>query len=122
MLETLVTDLTDPRLWIFILIVSAVGLAEKLAIYSAGKRASEADLTGLPGVTEERQARLILTFQTKGTYILLLASIPGIGAAMTAVAGYVGVVTTTFILWVTISILVRNWLIVILTGQLIGLF
>ncbi len=41
---------------------------------------------------------------------------------MAAVAGNVGVATATFILWVTISLLVRNWLIVILSGQLAILF
>ncbi|MGW8319491.1 MAG: hypothetical protein ACWGPS_09615 [Candidatus Promineifilaceae bacterium] len=118
MLDILVTDLTNPRLWLLVLLVSAVGLAEKLAIYRAGQRTAEADLTSLPGVNEERRARLETMFQTRGTYILLLASIPGVGAAMAAVSGNVGVATATFVLWATISLLVRNWLLVILSGQL----
>lgn len=122
MLEILVTDLTDFRLWLIVLIVSAVGLAEKFAIYHAGQRTARADLSSMPGVTEERRARLETLFQTRGTYILLLGSIPGIGAAMSAVAGNLGVTNTAFILWVTISLLVRNWLIVIFTGQLTVLF
>ncbi len=77
MLETLVADLTDVRLWLLVLLVSAVGLAEKLAIYHAGQRTAEADLSSLPGVNEERRARLETMFQMRGTYILLLASIPG---------------------------------------------
>ena len=122
MLETLATDLMDIRLWLLVLLVSAVGLAEKLAIYRAGRRTTEADLASLPGVTQERRARLEEMFHTRGSYILLLASIPGIGAAMTAVAGHVGVTTVAFVLWVTISILIRNWLIVLFTGQLESLF
>lgn len=122
MFEILVKDLTDVRLWLLVLLVSAVGLAEKLAIYHAGQRTAKADLSSLPGVNEERRTRLETIFQMKGTYILLLASIPGIGAAMAAVAGNVGVATATFVLWVTISILIRNWLIVILSGQLANLF
>lgn len=117
MLEILVTDLTDLRLWLIVILISAVGLAEKLAIYRAGQRTAKADLSGLPGVTQERRARLEQMFETRGSYILLLASIPGIGAAMTAIAGNVGITTAVFVLWVTISILVRNWLIVILSGQ-----
>lgn len=77
MLETLVADLTDVRLWLLVLLVSAVGLAEKLAIYHAGQRTAKADLSSLPGVNEERRARLETMFQMRGTYILLLASIPG---------------------------------------------
>ena len=123
MLETLFTDLTDVRLWLIVLIVSAVGLAEKLAIYRAGQRSAEAGLaTSMPGIDGERRAKLETMFETRGTYILLLASIPGIGAAMAAVAGNVGVATATFVLWVAISILIRNWLIVILSGQLVTLF
>lgn len=122
MLETIVTDLTDLRLWLIIILVSAIGLAEKLAIYRAGLSTAKADLTNLPGVTNERRARLEQFFQTRGTYILLLASIPGLGSAMAAVAGNVGVAAATFVLWVTISILIRNWLIVILSGQLASLF
>lgn len=118
MLGILVTDFTNPRLWLLVLLVSAVGLAEKLAIYRAGQRTAGADLTDMPGITEERRARLDMMFQTRGTYILLLASIPGVGAAMAAVAGNIGVATAAFVLWATISLLVRNWLLVILSGQL----
>ncbi len=96
--------------------VTAVGLAEKLALYRAGQRSAKAALSDVPGFNPERRARLEAMFQTRGTYILLLASIPGIGAATAAVA------TATLVLWVTISILVRNWLIVILSGQLAILF
>ena len=122
MLEILIADLTDLRLWLFVLIVSAIGLAEKLAFYRAGQRSAGADLSTIPGINAERRARLETMFQTRGTYILLLASIPGIGAATTAVAGNVGVAIIAFILWVTISNLIRNWLIVILSGQLAILF
>jgi membrane protein DedA with SNARE-associated domain len=122
MLAILVADLTNLRLWLLVLLVTAVGLAEKLAIYRAGRATAEADLTSMPGVDEERRARLEMMFQTKGTYILLLASIPGVGAAMAAVAGYVGVAIAAFVLWTTISLLVRNWLLVILSGQLAVLF
>ena len=121
MLEILVTDLADPRLWLLVILVCAVGLAEKLAIYHAGQLSAEADLSTMPGVTEERQASLEPMFQRRCTYILLPASIPGIGAAVTAVAGNVGISAARFILWVTISLLVRNWLIVILSRQM-GLF
>jgi membrane protein YqaA with SNARE-associated domain len=122
MLEILIADLTDLRLWLFVLIVSAVGLAEKLAFYRAGQRSADADLSRVPGINLERRTRLEAMFMNRGTYILLLASIPGIGAAMTAVAGNVGVAIATFVIWVTISNLIRNWLIVILSGQLAILF
>jgi membrane protein DedA with SNARE-associated domain len=122
MLEILLADLTDLRLWLVVLIVSAVGLIEKLAFYRAGKRSAGSGLSDIPGIDPERADRLETMFQTKGTYILLLASIPGIGAATTAVAGIVGVNIALFVVWVAISNLIRNWLIVILSGQLSILF
>lgn len=88
--------------------MSAVGLAEKLAFYRAGQRSAGADLSGVAGINAERRARLETIFQARGTYILLLASIPGIGSAATVVTGTVGVATTVFVFWVTISNLVRN--------------
>ena len=58
MLEILIADLTDLRLWLFVLIVSAFGLPEKLAFYRAGQRSSGADLSNVPGINSERRARL----------------------------------------------------------------
>ena len=121
MLDTLVADLTDVRLWLFVLIVTAFGLAEKFAIYRAGRRTAEADLSSMPGINEERRIRLETMFQTRGPYVLLIASIPGIGAAAAAIAGAFGVTTAAFVIRVTISNLIRNWLIVILSGQIAAL-
>ncbi len=122
MLEIVIADLTSIRLWLFVLIVTAIGLVEKLAFYRVGQRSADADLSNVPGINVERRARLENMFTTRGAYILLLASIPGIGAATTAVAGSLGVAIATFVFWVTASNLIRNWLIVILSGQLAILF
>ena len=91
MLETLIADLNDLRLWILVLIVTAIGLVEKLAFYRAGQRSADADLSSMPSINPERRARVESLFETRGTTILLLGSIPGISAATTAVAGHVGV-------------------------------
>jgi membrane protein DedA with SNARE-associated domain len=122
MLDTLVADLTDVRLWMIVILVTVIGLIEKLAIYRAGQRSVETELSDVLGYSQERQARYEEMFRTRGAYILLLASIPGIGAAMSAVAGFVGVALAPFVIWVTISNLIRNWLIVLFTGQLASLF
>jgi len=122
MLDTLLADLTNVRLWLIVVFVSALGLLEKLAIYRAGKLSAETGLPDVLGYDPERRASLESMFQTRGTYILLLASIPGIGAAIAAVAGTLGVPTAVFVIWVTISNLVRNWLIVLLTLPLMSLF
>jgi membrane protein YqaA with SNARE-associated domain len=122
MLEIAVDDLTDVRLWLFVLMVTVIGLAEKYAIYRAGQLGAETDIPDAMGYSPERRARIKTMLETRGTYILLLASIPGIGAATAAIAGSVGVAIPVFVFWVTISNLVRNWLIVILAGQLAAFF
>jgi len=122
MAETMITDLTDLRLWLIVLVWTAVGVAEKLAFYRVGQSSANADLSNVPGINQERRARLETYFHERGSYILLLASIPGIGAATSAVAGNVGVGMLTFVIWVTISNLIRNWLIIFLTGQIVTQF
>lgn len=122
MFKTLIADLTDPRLWLIVLFVSAIGLIEKLAIYRAGQQSASIDPKRAMGIDPERAARLETLFETRGSYILILVSIPGIGAALSIVAGAIGVKAATFIFWVSLSNLIRNWLIVILSGQIINLF
>ena len=103
MFGTLLADLTDPRLWLIVIFVSAVGLIEKLAIYRAGQQSASADLRRVMGLEPERADRLKTLFETRGSYILMLVSIPGIGAALSIVAGAIGVTTAIFIFWVSIS-------------------
>jgi membrane protein DedA with SNARE-associated domain len=122
MLDIMVADLTDVRLWLIVIFVSAIGLVEKFAFYRVGQQSIEADLSNLPGFDPERRARIETLFQTKGSYILLLASIPGIGALTAAIAGAFGISAAVFVFWVAISNLTRNWLIVILSGQIVALF
>ena len=122
MIDTLIADFTDLRLWLVVIFLSAVGLASKLAIYRAGKFSADSDLSGFPGYSPERRARLDRMFEMRGSIVLLLASIPGVGALTAAVAGNIGVSQAAFVFWVSISNITRNWLIVLFTGQLTSLF
>ena len=121
MLKTLFVDLTDLRLWLIVLAVSAIGVADKLVYYYAGRRGGKAALKDIPGLTPERAEKLHNLYDRWGTLLLLLASVPVIGSAMTVLGGVGGVSRTLFIVLVSISNLVRNWLIVILSGGIVAL-
>jgi membrane protein YqaA with SNARE-associated domain len=53
--------------------------------------------------------------------LLLLASVPVIGSVITVLAGADVVAMPAFVVFVVISNLVRNWLIVILAGGIVQL-
>lgn len=122
MLETLFTDFTDLRLWLIVLVVSAFGVADKLVYYYAGKRHGKSALDKIHGYTPERAEKFHQLYDRWGSLLLLLASVPMIGSAMTVLGGVDGIARNTFIVLVSISNLVRNWLIVILAGGVAGLF
>jgi membrane protein DedA with SNARE-associated domain len=122
MLETLFVDLTDLRLWLIVLAVSAFGVADKLVYFYAGQRGGKNALNKIHGYTPERAEKLHNLYDRRGSLLLLLASVPIIGSAMTVLGGVGGVGRNVFIVLVSISNLVRNWLIVILAGGIAGLF
>jgi membrane protein DedA with SNARE-associated domain len=121
MLETLVTDLTDLRLWLIVLAVSAFGVADKLVYYYAGQRGGNSALNKIPGYTPERAEKLHQLYARWGAFLLLLASIPMIGSALTVLGGVGGVGRNVFVVLVATSNLVRNWLIVFLSGGIVQL-
>jgi membrane protein DedA with SNARE-associated domain len=121
MLETLFVDLTDLRLWLIVLAVSAFGVADKLVFYYAGQRHGKAALNDIHGFTPERAEKFHQLYARWGSLLLLLASVPVIGSAITVLGGVGGVSRTLFIVLVSISNLVRNWLIVILSGGIVAL-
>lgn len=116
MLQTLFVDLTDLRLWLIVLTVSAFGVADKLVYYYAGQRHGKDALNKIHGYTPERAEKLHRIYDRWGSLLLLLASVPVIGSSMTVLGGVGGVGRNLFIVLVFISNLVRNWLIVILSG------
>ena len=121
MLDVLFADLTSLRLWIIVLILSAIGITEKTAIFFAGERKGNSVLDNLPGLTPGRKEQAKKLSERWGSKSMILASIPLIGTAVTAVAGIGHARRATFFLLVAISYLVRNWLIIIFSGQVLSI-
>jgi membrane protein DedA with SNARE-associated domain len=122
MLENLSANLTNPTLWIVVLVWTAIGVLNKLIYYEAGERSGKAALEKIHGYTKERADRFHSQYDRWGSSLLLLASIPVFGSVIAAMAGMDGVAVFAFIVLVVISSLVRNWLIILLAGGIVQLF
>ena len=122
MLENLIANLTNPTLWIVVLVWTAIGVINKLIYYEAGERSGQAALEKIHGYTEERADRFYLHYDRWGSSLLLLASIPVFGSVISALAGMDGVGMFVFVALVVISNLIRNWLIIIFASGLVQSF
>jgi membrane protein DedA with SNARE-associated domain len=122
MLDTIVADLTNTRLWVVVLIWVAFGVINKLVYYEAGEHGGKTALNKIHGYTPERAEKFHNLYDRWGSPLLLLASVPVIGSVVTVLGGVGRVAMPVFIVMVVISNLVRNWLIIILSGGVVGLF
>jgi membrane protein DedA with SNARE-associated domain len=121
MLDIMIADLTNTRLWVVVLIWVAIGVFNKLVYYEAGERGGKAALNKIHGYTPERAKKFHDLYDRWGSPLLLLASVPVIGSVITVLGGIGGVAMPVFIVMVVISNLVRNWLIIILSGGVMQL-
>ena len=122
MLDGLIAALTDPRLWLVVLIWVAIGVINKLVYYEAGERSGKAALEKIHGYTKERADRFHGYYDRWGSPLLLLSSIPVFGSVISVLAGIEGVAMLVFIILVVISSVVRNWLIILFASGLVQLF
>lgn len=115
-------SLTDPKLWLIVIILSALGVVTQYALYAAGRSKGEEMLEHVPRMTSKRRSQMEKRFERWGAFILVLAPVPIIGQAAVAVAGVGNVHRATFLIIVTVSYLVRNWLIVLVAVGVIDAF
>ena len=60
----MLTDaLTDPRLWLIVIILSLLGIVTQYALYAAGRRKGDEMLEHVPGMTSERRNRMEARFE-----------------------------------------------------------
>jgi membrane protein DedA with SNARE-associated domain len=117
----IIADLTNTRLWVVVLIWAAIGVFNKVVYYKAGERSGKAALNHIHGYTPEKADKYHQLYQRWGSPLLLLASVPVIGSVITVLGGVGRVAMPTFIILVVVSNLVRNWLIIILSGGVVQL-
>ena len=120
MLDVLASYITDLKFWLIVLALCTFGLLERWAVFYASQRKGKAILHELPGFTPERKDSLEKLHKRWGSSLLLVAAIPLIGHLITALAGVGNTRRVTLVVLVGISYLVRSWLIVILSGQVVS--
>jgi membrane protein YqaA with SNARE-associated domain len=112
--------LLDVKIWLLILLLSILGTCAALSFYYLGKRGTQAVLARFPQVKEERWEEIQALYRDHGTGLLLLSSIPMIGGLLIAAAGAFGIRVFAFSVWVLVSRVARNWLVVLLFDQTLG--
>jgi membrane protein YqaA with SNARE-associated domain len=111
--------LTDPQIWLVILFLGVVGSLARLANYYAGQRGKEKIETIYTQVRPETWENVLGYYRRMGPLPLLVASIPFIGTALTIGAGMAGIGRNSFILWVMVSKVIRNWILVLIIWNLL---
>jgi membrane protein YqaA with SNARE-associated domain len=111
--------LSDPKLWLLILGASILGAFARLANYYAGSRGKDVIESIYPQIEPQRWERILLSYKRLGVLPLLIASIPIIGTLLTVGAGMAGIGRNTFLFWVTLSKIIRNWLLVFIIWYLL---
>lgn len=115
----MVDVLTDPKIWLLILVLSVVGAFARLANYYLGLRGRDTIETIYPRIKPQTWSRVLRFYGKFSTLPLLLASIPFIGTVLTVGAGMAGVSRNGFLFWVIVSKIIRNWILVLVIFRLI---
>ncbi len=104
--------------WLLVILLSALGVVGNLALYKLGKEGQETVASRFPRIDPARWKRAGELFETRGSWILLLSCLPGLGIVLSTAAGAFGVKTYQFLLWVIVAKMARNWLLLIIVANL----
>jgi membrane protein YqaA with SNARE-associated domain len=111
--------LSNPQLWLLIVVLSLVGSFARLPNYYGGLRGKEAIETFYPRIKPETWERVLDWYRRLGPLPLLIASIPFIGTVLTIGAGMASIRRIYFLIFVFLSKVVRNWLLVLIIARVI---
>ena len=106
--------LTDPRAWLAVLGFSVLGIAISTGAYGAGRGGKTAVRERFSQISDERWDQVQSWYDRWGSGILLMSAVPGLATVLTVGAGMFGIRLLPFLLWVSLSKVGRNWLIVLL--------
>ena len=109
--------LLSPLLWLLVLVVSGLGTAGSLALYAVGRRGTHAVFSRFPQLQGEPWERLWGWFGRWGARALVLSCIPTLGAPLSTAAGAFGIQRGSFLRWVFVAKLLRNWVLLLLLEQ-----
>ena len=109
--------LLEPLAWLLVILVSLIGALTELAFYKLGQEGMEAVTARLPRIKPEQWNRARELFEKRGSWILLLSGVPGLGMVLVTAAGAFGVRVGEFILWATVGKVLRNWILLVTAAE-----
>jgi membrane protein YqaA with SNARE-associated domain len=104
--------LLNLRLWILVLVVSAIGTTGCLAFYYLGQRGTKAVFDRYPQLEGKIWQRVEGTFQRFGSLTLAISGIPILGTALLIAAGAFGIGKRAFLVWAFVGRVLRYWTLV----------
>jgi membrane protein YqaA with SNARE-associated domain len=111
--------LTDPQIWLVILVISGLGSLARLANFYAGQRGKDKIEAVYKPIKPQTWENVLGYYRRMGPLPLLVASIPFVGTVLTIGAGMAGIGRNSFLLWVMISKVIRNWILVLIIWWLL---
>ncbi len=105
--------LPDLRFWSLIIAFSALSLIGSATKYKLGKKGIPVVQEKFPQVGAEQWNRAGTYFDRWGVHALLLVGVPGLGLALTTMAGAYGVNFNLFLIWTFLGKFLRNALLAI---------
>lgn len=114
---TVARMLLNPVLWLLVLVVSGLGTAGSVALYAVGRRGTRAVFARFPQLQGQPWERLWSWFGQWGARVLILSGIPTLGAPLSTAAGAFGIQRGSFLRWVFVAKLLRNWVLLLLLEQ-----
>jgi membrane protein YqaA with SNARE-associated domain len=114
--------LLDLKLWLLVLLVSAVGTVTALAYYYLGREGTEAVFSHFPSLEQERWERVQARYKKHGSGLLFFSFIPVLGMLLETAAGAVGIGLSVYVSWVLLGRVLRNWLLVLVADQTLRIF
>ena len=65
--------------WLLVILLSALGVVGNLTLFKIGQEGQEAVASRFPRIDPARWGRAVELFETRGSWILLLSFLPGLG-------------------------------------------
>ena len=118
----LASVLLDPVLWLVVIGASVLGATGNLALYYLGKSGSGAVFDRFPNLEGDRWEQIGGYYHRHGGKLLLFSAVPGLGTVLTTGAGAYGIKRISFLFWVILAKMMRNWLLLLLFHQSYQLF
>ena len=103
-----INPLANPIVWLAFVVLTMIGILNGLANYAIGKKGLGAIQKRFPNLGEEQLKKIKEMYSKRGPGILILAGIPYLGGMLSMTAGLLNTDLRVFLLWVGLSKLSIN--------------